>query len=79
MINYLDIKASKSIKMDIYLKKFPGVGSKTCSMILNDLCVGKDMRLKNLSQTTFVHITQWFEKHDVKLNNTRQNKHKRYT
>jgi small subunit ribosomal protein S13 len=54
--------------------KFYGLGRYTVTLMLNDLNVGIDCRIKELSQNVLLKIVKWVEKNDLVLENALKQK-----
>lgn len=61
MINFVDLKTNKNKRIKFCLNQIYGLGYKVSDIIVNDLCIGKNIRLKDLDQTSHIHIYQWID------------------
>lgn len=63
----------KSLKKDctfvFSLKNIYGIGFETSRILLNDLNIGFNIRVKDLKQENFIKILKWFEKNKIPIEN----------
>ncbi len=69
MIFILGKNLKEHTKFCISLINIYGVGLKTSKIMLNDLNIGSNIRVKDLKQENFIKILRWFEKNKILIEN----------
>ncbi len=65
MVYILNVNFKNSSKVLHSLIRFYGFGSHLASIMLNDLNIGHDCRVKDLNQNTIIRIIKWVEKNKI--------------
>lgn len=74
MVYILNLNFKGSSKIVCSLAKFYGLGNNLVSIMLNDLNVGFDCRIKDLSQENVIKIIKWIEKNKIMIENNLKQK-----
>jgi len=67
MVYILNVNFKNSSKVLHSLTRFYGFGFHLASIMLNDLNIGHDCRVKDLNQNTIIRIIKWVEKNKIMI------------
>lgn len=65
MVNLLGASFDSRIKVKFALSRIYGIGIQMASVVLNDLNLGYDLRIKDLTQQILANISRWFVKNKI--------------
>jgi len=65
MVQLLGTNLKNNYKVVDGFSKLYGLGKYTTRVMLNDLNIGIDFRIKDLTQNVFVKVIKWIEKHQI--------------
>ena len=65
MVQLLGTNLKNNYKVINGFSKLFGVGKHTTILMLNDLNIGYNFRIKDLTQSTFVKVIKWIEKNQI--------------
>ena len=74
MVYILGTNLNNNSKSIYGIAKLYGLGCYTTKLMLNDLNIGNDCRIKDLSQNNLVKILKWIEKNKVIVENSLKQK-----
>ena len=74
MVYILGTNLKNNSKALYSIQKLYGLGNHITHLMLNDLNIGCDVRLKDLSQNILVNILKWIEKNNVLVENSLKQK-----
>lgn len=74
MVYILNLNLKSSSKILSSLAKFSGLGNNLVCVMLNDLNIGLDSRIKDLNQEDIIRIIKWIEKNKVIIENNLKQK-----
>lgn len=74
MVYILNLNLKSSSKTLCSLTKFYGLGNNLVYIMLNDLNIGFDSRIKDLNQEDIIRIIKWVEKNKVIIENNLKQK-----
>lgn len=74
MVYILGTNLKNNSKAIYSIQKLYGLGSYMTGLMLNDLNIGKDCRVKDLSQNTLIKILKWIEKNKILVENALKQK-----
>ena len=74
MVQLLGTNLKNNYKVLDGFSKLYGLGKHTTKLMLNDLNIGCDFRIKDLNQNAFVKIIKWIEKNQIIVENTLRQK-----
>lgn len=67
MVYILNVNLKNSAKVLHSLTKLYGFGFHLANLMLNDLNIGHDCRIKDLNQSTIIKIIKWVEKNKIMI------------
>ena len=65
MVYILNVNLKGSSKVSYSLAKLYGFGIQLSNLMLNDLNIGYNCRIKDLNQSTIIKIIKWVEKNKI--------------
>jgi small subunit ribosomal protein S13 len=74
MVYILGTNLKNNSKAVYSIQKLFGLGNYMTELMLNDLNIGKDCRVKDLSQNTLIKILKWIEKNKILVENALKQK-----
>ena len=74
MVYILNLNLKSSSKTLYSLTKFYGLGNNLVHIMLNDLNIGFDSRIKDLNQEDIIRVIKWVEKNKVIIENNLKQK-----
>jgi small subunit ribosomal protein S13 len=74
MVYILNLNLKNSSKTLYSLTKFYGLGNNLVYIMLNDLNIGFDSRIKDLNQEDIIRVIKWVEKNKVIIENNLKQK-----
>ena len=74
MVYVLGVNLKNNSKVVYSISKLYGIGNHISKLMLNDLNIGKDCRIKDLSQNVLIKILKWVEKNKIILESTLKQK-----
>jgi small subunit ribosomal protein S13 len=74
MVYILNVNLKSSSKVSYSLTRLYGFGIHLTNLMLNDLNIGHDYRVKDLNQTTIIKIIKWVDKNKILIESSLKQK-----